>query len=51
MIKKSTSIKYADIISAGEAITMLVRFSGDRDAKIEPSFMVFMNKYRNYPIG
>lgn len=43
-------VKYVDVVSGGEGMTMVVRLSGGRDAKIEPPFMVFMNKDRNYPI-
>lgn len=46
----SSDVKYADVVSGGEGMTMLVRLSGGRDARIEPPFMVFMNKGRNYPI-
>lgn len=31
-------------------MSMLVHLSGGLDAKIDPSFMVFNNKDRNYPI-
>lgn len=43
-------VKYADVVSGGEGMTMVVRLSGGRDAMIETPFMVFMNKDRNYPI-
>lgn len=29
---------------------MMVRLSGGRDARIEPQFLVFTNRDRNYPI-
>ena len=43
-------VKYADVVSGGEGMNMLVRLSGGRDATIEPPFMVFKNKDRNYPM-
>lgn len=43
-------VKYADVVSGGEGMTMLVRLSGGRDARIEPVFMIFKNKDRHYPI-
>lgn len=44
------SVKYADVVSGGEGITMVVRLSGGRDSKIESPFMVFQNASRSYPI-
>lgn len=43
-------VNYADVVSGGEGMTMLVGLSGRRDSKIEPLFMVLKNKGRNYPI-
>ena len=43
-------LKYTDVVSDGEGMTMVFRLSGGLDAKIEPPFMVFTNKDRNYPI-
>ena len=45
-----SEVKYADAVSGGEGMTMVVRLSGGRDAKIQPSFMVFKNANRSYPI-
>ena len=45
-----TEVKYTDVVSGGEGLTMVVRLSGGRDARVEPPFMAFMNKDRNYPI-
>ena len=45
-----SEVKYADVVSGGEGMTMVVRLSGGRDARIELPFMVFTNKNRNYPI-
>lgn len=46
----ATDVKYSDVVSGGEGMTMVVRLSGGRDAKIECPFLVFMNKDRSYPI-
>ena len=43
-------ISYADVVSGGEIITMVVRVSGGVNALIEIPFMIFMNKDRNYLI-
>ena len=43
-------VKYADAVSGGEGMTMVVRISGGCDAKMEAPFMVFKNANRSYPI-
>lgn len=43
-------VKYADVVSSGECMTIVVRLSGGRDAMITTLFMVFMNKDHNYAI-
>ena len=43
-------VRYADVTSAGEGMTMLVRLSGGKNAMIQPPLMVFKNQNRNYPI-
>lgn len=43
-------VKYADAISGVVGMTMVVRISGGRDARIEPPFMVFKNDRCPYPI-
>lgn len=43
-------VKYADVVSGGEGFTMVVRLSGGKQARVEPPFLVFVNKNRNYPI-
>lgn len=37
-------VKYADVVWGGECMTM-VSLCGRRDARIEPTFMVFKNRY------
>lgn len=44
------SVKYADVTSGGEGMTMLVRISGGARAMVETPFMIFKNKDSNYPI-
>lgn len=43
-------VKYADVTSGGEGITMMVRISGGADARVENPFMIFKNKDCSYPI-
>ncbi|OWY96290.1 hypothetical protein PHMEG_00033478 [Phytophthora megakarya] len=43
-------IKYADVVSGGEGLTMVVRLSGGASAQIFPPMMIFMNAEGNYPI-
>lgn len=45
-----TSIKYADVVSGGEGMTMVVRISGGPSARVHPPLMIFMNAAGNYPI-
>ena len=49
-IKVDDKVKYSDVVSGGEGMAMLLRLSGGKDAKMEPPFMIFKNKVRNYPI-
>ena len=43
-------VKYADVVSGSEGMTIMVRISGGREAVIENAFLVFRNKYRSYAI-
>ncbi|RLN69414.1 hypothetical protein BBJ28_00022260 [Nothophytophthora sp. Chile5] len=43
-------IKYADVVSGGEGMTMVVRISGGPAARIMPPMMIFTNMSRSYPI-
>lgn len=45
-----TSVKYADVVAGGEAMTMVVRISGGRRSSLEAPMIIFTNKNRNYPI-
>ena len=44
------TVKYADVSSGGEGMTMVVRISGGLEAKLEKTMMIFKNMERNYPI-
>lgn len=43
-------IKYAEIVSGIDGITLLVTLSGGSDAKMEPSFMILKNDKRSFTI-
>lgn len=43
-------MKYADVVSAGEPIKMMVRISGGRGASIKPPMIIFKNNNRSYPV-
>ena len=45
-----TTIKYAEVVSGGESMTMVVRISGGRRATIEAPMLIFSNENRSYPI-
>ena len=44
------NVKYADVVSGDESLTMMVRITGGPDAHIEAPMMIFQNANRNYPI-
>ena len=44
------AVKYADVISKGEAMTMVVRITGGVWAAIMAPMIIFTNQMRNYPI-
>eukprot|EP00474_Spongospora_subterranea_P005517 CRZ05975.1 hypothetical protein [Spongospora subterranea] len=48
--KGDDDVKYADVSSGGEGMTMIVRVTGGSNAAIQPPMMIFMNKSRSYPI-
>lgn len=43
-------VTWADVISGGDGINLVVRIPQGRYAQIEPGFLVFENKDRNYLI-
>jgi len=44
------NVKYADVVSAGVGMTMVVRLTGGPHATICPPFMIFQNDNCSYPI-
>lgn len=44
------NIKYTDVLSGGEPITMMVRISGGHRATIHPPMIIFKNLKRSYPV-
>lgn len=44
-------VKYADMVSGSEEMTMMVRSFGFRDARSEALFLLFQNKQLNYQIA
>jgi len=49
-LRGDTSVKYADVTSGGESITMMVRISGGRHAAVQPPFLIFKNAMRSHPV-
>lgn len=49
-IRGENTVKYADVTSGGEGITMMVHVSRVRFAEIECPFLIFQNPSRSYPI-
>ena len=43
-------VKYSDVLSGDEGITMMVRISGGVQARIQPPMLVFQNTDASYPI-
>lgn len=49
-LKEEESVKYSDFVSDGDPITMMVRFTGGKNASIQPCMLIFKNQNRSYPI-
>jgi hypothetical protein len=49
-MRGDTEVKYADVVSGGESMTMMVTITGGTQARIVAPMMIFMNKNRSYPI-
>jgi hypothetical protein len=45
-----TSVTYAEVVSGGDSMTMIVRISGGRRSMIEAPMLIFTNAHRSYPI-
>lgn len=48
--KGDVEVRYADVVSGGEGMTMMVRISGGSQAVVENPFMIFKNQNCSYPI-
>ena len=44
------AVKYVDVVSGGEAMTMVMRITRGRQATIKPPMIIFTNQTQNYPI-
>lgn len=44
------TLKYADVVSGGESMTLVLRISGGANAKLHPAFLIFQNDRRSHPI-
>lgn len=49
-VRGSSEVKYADVVSGDEGMTMMVTIRGGALATLCPAFMIFKNKQRSYPI-
>jgi len=49
-MKGEASVKYADVVSGDEGMTMMVLISGGALSSIQVSFMIFQNQNSSYPI-
>ena len=45
-----TTVKYVEVVSGGESMTMVIRISGGHRSTIEAPMLIFMNSGSNYPI-
>ena len=45
-----TTVKYAEVVSGGESMTMVIRISGGHRSMIEAPILIFTNSGSNYPI-
>ena len=45
-----TTIKYAEVVSGGDLMTMVIRILVGRRSMIEAPMLIFMNSGSNYPI-
>ena len=45
-----TTVKYAEVVSGGDSMTMVIRISGGRRSMIEAPMLIFTNPNSSYPI-
>ena len=48
--RDDTTVKYAEVVSGGESMTMVIKISGGRRSMIEAPMLIFTNSGNNYPI-
>lgn len=48
--KGDSGVNYADVTSEGDAVTLIVRLSGDVNARIETPMLIFKSQNRSYHI-
>ena len=46
-----TTVNFADVLSVGEGMTLVLRIYGVENAKVEALFMIFKNRNFSYPIN
>jgi hypothetical protein len=49
-IRGDNDVKYSEVVSGGESMTMMVRITGGVSSHIAAPMMIFTNKNRSYPI-
>lgn len=49
-VKGTDTVKYQDVVSGGEGMTLVVRITGGAEARVHAAMMIFQNKDGNYPI-
>lgn len=49
-LKGEDEIKWADVVSGGDGMIIVVRISGERDFMIQTAFMIFQKRCRAYLI-
>ena len=48
--RNDSVVKYTDVVSGGDSMTVVIRFSGGRRSLIETPMIIFTNAGSNYPI-
>ena len=48
--KGDTTVKYVEVVSGGDSMTMVIRILGGRRSMIEAPMLIFTNSSSNYPI-
>ncbi|RAW43028.1 hypothetical protein PC110_g743 [Phytophthora cactorum] len=43
-------VRYHDVVSGGEGMTLVLKIRGGPSARIDPAMMIFQNQNRSYPI-